>query len=158
MPQIEARLAEMGFVLPPPFTYPKANRCGCVRSGNILFLSGHGLALPDLPGVRQRGRVGVELSEAEGVATARAVALTMLATIKAEIGDLDLVRRVIRLFGMVNCEAGFERMPVIIDGASDLFLDLFGPRIGQHARTAVGQIALPHRMAVEINGEFEVAG
>jgi enamine deaminase RidA (YjgF/YER057c/UK114 family) len=156
MGRIETKLKEMGYDLPPVFVYPSPNRCGCTRVGNVLYLSGHGLGLPLLPGVRQRGRVGAEISEAEGYATARAVALTMLSTVKAAIGDLDGVRKIVRLFGMVNCEQGFERMPAVIDGASDLFYELFGPEIGQHARSAVGQVSLPHRIAVEINGEIEV--
>jgi enamine deaminase RidA (YjgF/YER057c/UK114 family) len=89
----------------------------------------------------------------EGYATARAVALTMLATIKAHCGDLDRVKRVLRLFGMVNCTPDFVQMPQVIDGASDLFFELWG---APHARTAIGQTSLPRGIAVEVNGEFEL--
>jgi enamine deaminase RidA (YjgF/YER057c/UK114 family) len=97
-----------------------------------------------------------ELTIEEGYATARAVALSMLSSLKQELGDLDRVKRVIRLYGMVNVAPGFDRMPEVIDGASDFFYDLFGPKFGQHARTAVGVAELPHGIPVEINGEFEL--
>lgn len=158
MGNIEQRLNAMGFELPPPFTFPKNNRTGCTQAGNLLLLSGHGLELPKLDGVRQTGKFGVDITLDEGYATARAVALTMLATIKAHTGDLDRVKRVLRLFGMVNCTPDFTQMPQVIDGASDLFFELWGPGNGKHARTAVGQAALPRGIAVEINGEFELHG
>jgi enamine deaminase RidA (YjgF/YER057c/UK114 family) len=157
MHAIEAKLTQMGYTVPPAFVFPKKNRRGCVRVGNILYVSGHGLDLPKLPGVRQTGKFGVDVSDEEGYATARAVALTMLASIKQEIGDLDRVRQVVRLFGMCNCTPDFVKMPQIIDGASDLFYELYGPVAGSSARTAVGMASLPRGIAVEINGEFEVA-
>jgi len=156
MDAIEARLQAMGYSLPPPFVFPKKNRRGCVRSGNVLYLSGHGLELPKLPGVRQTGKFGVDITEEEGYATARAVMLTMLATIKAEVGSLDRVSQVIRIFGMCNATPDYALMPQVIDGASDLLYELFGPEAGCHARSAVGMATLPRGMAVEINGEFEV--
>lgn len=155
---IEARLKALGYELPPPFTFPKNNRTGCTQSGKVLFLSGHGLALPPLPGVRQTGKFGVDITVEEGYATARAVALTMMATLKARCGgDLDRVRRVLRLFGMCNCTPDFGQQPGVIDGASDLFYEVWGPEFGRHARSAVGHVALPRGIAVEINGEFELA-
>ena len=154
--KIEAKLRQMGYELPPPFTFPKNNRTGCTQAGNVLFLSGHGLGLPKLQGVRQAGKFGVDISVEEGYATARAVALTMLATVKAHCGDLDRVKRVLRLFGMCNCTPDFAQQPQVIDGASDLLFELFGPQAGQHARSAVGHVALPRGIAVEINGEFEL--
>jgi enamine deaminase RidA (YjgF/YER057c/UK114 family) len=156
MSKIEKRLNDLGYELPPPFVFPKNNRTGCTQTGNLLLLSGHGLDLPKLAGVRQTGKFGVDITVEEGYATARAVALTMLATIKAHCGDLDRVRRVLRLFGMCNCTPEFAQMPQVIDGASDLFFELWGPEFGKHARTAVGQAALPRGIAVEINGEFEL--
>ena len=153
---IEARLLQMGYSLPAPFVFPRANRTGCTQAGNILYLSGHGLDLPLLPGVRQTGKFGVDITVEEGHATARAVALTMLATIKAHCGSLDCVRRVLRLFGMVNCTPDFGQQPQVIDGASDLLFELFGPDAGKHARSAVGHVSLPRGIAVEINGEFEL--
>lgn len=151
--RLEAKLRQMGYELPPPFTFPKNNRVGCTQTGQVLFLSGHGLDLPKLAQVRQTGRFGVDITVEEGYATARAVALTMLATAKAHCGDLDRVKRVLRLFGMCNCTADFAQQPQVIDGASDLFFELFG---SPHARSAVGHAALPRGIAVEINGEFEV--
>ena len=156
MGTIEAKLKAMGYTLPPPFTFPKNNRTGCTQIGNLLLLSGHGLELPKLPGVRQTGKFGVDITVEEGYATARAVALTMMATIKAHTGDLDRVKRVLRLFGMCNCTPDFAQPPQIIDGASDLFFELWGPQFGKHARSAVGQVSLPRGIAVEINGEFEI--
>ena len=156
MSKIELRLQQMGYELPPVFVFPKNNRTGCTQTGSLLLLSGHGLELPKLPGVRQTGKFGVDISVEDGYATARAVALTMLATIKAHCGDLDRVQRVLRLFGMCNCTPDFTQPPQVIDGASDLFFELWGPDYGKHARTAVGQVALPRGIAVEINGEFEL--
>jgi len=149
----EARLREMGYELPPPFTFPKNNRVGCTQAGNVLFLSGHGLNLPKLPQVRQAGKFGADITLEEGYATARAVALTMLATVKAHSGNLDRVKRVLRLFGMCNCTPDFAQHPQVIDGASDLLFELFG---SPHARSAVGHVSLPRGIAVEINGEFEL--
>jgi enamine deaminase RidA (YjgF/YER057c/UK114 family) len=157
MHAIEMKLKQMGYTLPEPFVFPKKNRRGAVRVGNILYVSGHGLNLPALPGVRQTGKFGVDMTDDEGYATARAVALTILATLKEELGDLDRVRQVVRLFGMCNVTPDYVKMPQIIDGASDLFYELYGPVAGCHARTAVGMAALPRGMAVEVNGEFEVA-
>ena len=122
--------------------------------GNIIFVSGHGAHHPDMK-YREKGKLGADMTVAEGQVTARAAAVTILSTLKAEVGDLDQIRRVIRLFGMVNCTPDFPDMPAVIDGASDLFLELFGPEFGCHARSAVGQANLPRGQAIEINGEFE---
>lgn len=92
----------------------------------------------------------------EGKLTARVAALAILATVKQEVGDLDRVRRVIRLFGMVNSTPEFPDMPAVVYGASDLMLELFGPDYGCHARSAVGQVNPPRGQPVEINGEFEI--
>lgn len=97
-----------------------------------------------------------EVSVEEAYQTARAVALSMLSSLKQQVGDLDRVTRVVRLFGMVNSAPNFDRQPAVIDGASDLFLELWGPVYGQHARSAVGMAELPRRIPVEINGEFEL--
>jgi enamine deaminase RidA (YjgF/YER057c/UK114 family) len=157
MSKIEKKLAEMGYHLPQPFKFPNPNRTGCVQVGSILFVSGHGRDLPALPSVRHIGKVPAEVSEQEAYATARAVGLSMLASVKQHLGDLDRIKRVVRLFGMVNVSPGFDRMPQVIDGASDFFFELFGPVHGQHARSAIGVAELPHRIPVEINGEFEVS-
>lgn len=156
MSAIEDKLKELGLELPAPKVFDKPNRTGCVQVGNILYVSGHARELGDLPGAKRRGKVGSEISEADGYITARAVALGILSTLKAHTGDLDRVKRVVRLFGMVNAAPNFERMAHVIDGASDLFYEVFGPESGQHARSAVGVAELPHRAPVEINGEFEM--
>jgi enamine deaminase RidA (YjgF/YER057c/UK114 family) len=156
MSAVEERLEKMGLTLPPPVKFPAANRTAAVLSEGLLLLSGHGFGLPNLPGVRQRGKVGSEVSEQEGYATARAVALTMISTIKNVVGDLDKVTRVIRIVGLVNSAPNFERQSAVIDGASDLFYEAFGPEIGQHARAAIGVAELPQRFAVEIMGDFRV--
>ena len=156
MSEIEQRIKSMGFELPAPFKFPSANRTGCVLVGSILFVSGHGRDLPSLPGVRHAGKVPAQVSVEEGYATARAVALSMFASLKQELGDLDRVKRLVRLFGMVNASPGFGLMPNVIDGASDFFYEVLGPINGKHARTAIGVAELPHGIAVEINGEFEV--
>ncbi|WP_137176487.1 RidA family protein [Roseomonas sp. AR75] len=156
MDATEKRLADLGYTLPEPFRFPKPNRTGCVRVGNLLLISGHGRNLPALPGVRASGRVGADMTIEEGYATARATALSILSSVKMEIGSLDRVKRVARLFGMVKVAAGFDHMPEVIDGASDLMFELFGPERGRHARTAVGMYELPHGIAVEINGEMEI--
>ena len=117
---------------------------------------GHGRDLPSLPNVKHAGKVGRDLTVEEGYATARAVGLSILASLKQQLGDLDRIKRVVRLFGMVNAAPGFDQMPQVIDGASDFFYELFGPENGQHARSAVGLAELPHGIPVEINGEFEL--
>ena len=155
MGEIEKKLAELGYALPTPHQYA-TNRTGAVQVGTMLYVSGHGVNLPELPGVRQRGKVGSEVSEDEGHATARAVALMMLATIKKHVGDLDRVKRVVKLLGIVNSAPNFERQPFVINGASDLFYELWGPEFGEHARSAIGVAELGGRMPVEIEGIFEL--
>jgi enamine deaminase RidA (YjgF/YER057c/UK114 family) len=154
MSGVEDKLKAMGLTLPAPRKFPSPNRRGCVRVGSIIYVSGHGAHHPDMK-CREIGKLGADMSIEEGKLTARVAALTMLATVKAEVGDLDRIRRVIRLFGMVNCTPDFGDMPAVIDGASDLLLDLFGPEYGCHARSAVGQVNLPRGQAIEINAEFE---
>ncbi|MGE0626580.1 MAG: RidA family protein [Hyphomicrobiaceae bacterium] len=155
MSAIEDKIKAMGYALPPPFKFPNPNRTGCVVVGPVVFVSGHGRDLTG-PGVKPVGKVGRDLTVEEGYVTARAVALSIVSSLKQELGDLDRVKRVIRLFGMVNAQPGFDRMPQVIDGASDFFYELFGPQYGQHARSAVGMAELPHGIPVEINGEFEI--
>lgn len=156
MSRLENKLAEMGFALPRAWPYPSPNRTAVVQVGPILYVSGHGPGLPDLPGVRQKGKVGVDVTVEEGQATARAVMLMILASLKEFTGDLDRVKRVVRLFGMVNGGPEFRDYPKVIDGASDFVYALWGPEFGQHARTAIGAGGLPHDIVVEINGEFEI--
>jgi enamine deaminase RidA (YjgF/YER057c/UK114 family) len=114
--------------------------------------------LPDLPGIRHKGKVGLDVTVEEGYATARTVMLMIVASLKKFTGDLDRVKRVVRLYGMVNGESNFRDYPKVIDGASDFVYELWGPQFGQHARTAIGAGGLPHDIVVEINGEFEISG
>jgi enamine deaminase RidA (YjgF/YER057c/UK114 family) len=152
---IEERLKRMGLELPPVRKFPSPNRRGCVVVGNIAFVSGHGPHHPKMQ-IRVAGKLGADMSIEEGQLAAKAAALAILATVKAEVVSLDKVKRVIRLFGMVNSTPDFPDMPKVIDGASDLFYELFGSDYGCHARTAVGMANLPRGQAVEINGEFEI--
>jgi len=154
---MENKLAKMGLRLPPVHPYPSPNRIPCVQVGNILFLGGHSTARhPLMLGAKNTGKVGTEVTEQEAYVAARAVALQILASIKARVSDLDRVKRVIRLHGMVNSAPGFERQFAVIDGASDLFFELWGPERGAHARSAVGVAELPRRSILEIVGEFEL--
>lgn len=152
--EIEEKLAKLGLTLPPPFQYPSPNRTGCVQVGTLLFISGLGPA--EIVGVKMRGKVGDEVSEEEATKAAQVAALSMLSSIKSQIGDLNKVKRVVKILGMVNSSAGFDRQFAVIDGASDLFLELWGPEHGQHARAAVGMFELPRRIPVEIEGIFEL--
>ena len=156
MSKLEAKLAQMGYRLPAPFQFPNPNRTGCIQVGTIVFVSGHGRDLPTELGAKPHGKIPGDLTVEEGYVTARAVALSMLSSLKHRLEDLDRVKRVVRLFGMVNASPGFSEMPKVIDGASDFFFELFGPVNGQHARSAVGMAELPHQIPVEINGEFEL--
>ena len=154
---LEDKLVTMGYALPKPWPYPSPNRTAVVRVGSILFVSGHGPGLPNLPDVRHKGKVGIDVTLEEGQATARAVMLMILASLKEFTGNLDRVKRVVRLYGMVNGGPDFRDYPKVIDGASDFVYELWGPKFGQHARTAIGAGGLPHDIVVEINGEFEIS-
>jgi enamine deaminase RidA (YjgF/YER057c/UK114 family) len=125
-------------------------------AGSIVFVSGHGRYNGPTPGIKIVGKLGRDLTIEEGYAAARLVALSILSSLKQELGELDRVKRIVRLMGMVNVAPGFDRMPEVIDGASDFFYEVLGPKNGQHARTAVGLAELPHGIPVEINGEFEL--
>lgn len=149
----EARLAELGIELPAA-GQPVANYRMAVRSGNLLFVAGHGPAQRD--GVKVRGKVGADLDLAEAREAARLVGVNLLATVREELGSLDAVGRVVKLLGMVNCAPGFDQTPEVIDGCSDLLVDVFGPEAGSHARSAVGMAELPYGLAVEIEMIVEV--
>ena len=157
MGKIERKLGKMGLEIPPTHPYPSPNRTSAVQVGNLLFLSGHGTGRQAMPlNIKQYGKVGGNVSEQEAYVCAKAAALCMLASIKKAVGDLDRVRRVVRLYGMVNCAPDFDRHMAVIDGASDLFYELWGPQFGQHARAAVGIAGLPRGAVLEIMGEFEL--
>lgn len=142
----------MGLELPPA-AKPVANYVSAVRTGNLVYLSGHGPLRND--GTMITGKVGADLTPEEGYEAARRVALGLLGSLKAEIGNLDKVRRVVKLLGMVNCTPDFIDQPKVINGASDLLVKVFGDK-GKHARSAVGMNSLPMNISVEIEMIVEV--
>ncbi len=150
---IEARLAALGLVL-PPVSRPVANYLGCKRSGNVLYVGGHGPVGAE--GIVVRGKVGGNVTLEQGREAARLTALSMLATVRAELGSLDRVAQIVKVLGMVNCAPGFNRTPEVIDGCSDLLVAVFG-ETGRHTRSAVGMAELPFDIAVEIEMVLEVA-
>jgi enamine deaminase RidA (YjgF/YER057c/UK114 family) len=147
----EARLAELGIELPPA-PRPLGSYVTAVRTGNLVFTSGHG---PSGPAGIVTGRVGADLDVAAGQEAARLTALNLLATLRAELGSLDAVARIVKVLGMVNCPADFADHPSVINGCSDLLVSVFGDN-GRHARSAVGMGSLPFNMAVEIELVAEV--
>lgn len=150
--KVEQKLAELGLAL-PPVRPPAGTYLPAVRSGDLVFLAGHGPGRPD--GSFITGRLGDGLSVEQGYEAARTTALALLASLKSEIGDLDRVRRIVKVFGMVRCTPEFGEQPAVINGASDLFVELYGDA-GRHARSAVGMMALPMGIAVEIEMVVEV--
>jgi enamine deaminase RidA (YjgF/YER057c/UK114 family) len=150
----EARLREMKITLPEP-AKPVANYVGAVRTGNLLFLAGHGPVRPDgTPSVQ--GKLGEGISVEQGYQVAREVGMSLLATARASLGSLDKVKRVVKVLGMVNSARDFADQPKVINGASDLIVTVFGEAIGRHARSAVGMAALPMGIPVEIEMILEV--
>ena len=148
----EAKLVELGLKLPEQ-PKPVANYVPTVRAGNLLFVSGHGPY--DDGKIKVAGKLGRELTVDEGYQVARNVAMNCLASIKAELGDLDRVKRFVKLLGMVNCTEDFREPPKVINGCSDLLVELYGDA-GKHARSAVGMQALPFAIPVEIEMIVEV--
>ena len=148
----EARLKELKIEL-PTLGKPIANYVHVVRTGNLLFLSGKGPS--DVNGKYITGKVGKDLTIEEGQKAARLTAINQLAVLKAELGDLNKVKRIVKVLGMVNCEADFKDHPKVINGFSDLMVEVFGEK-GKHARSAVGMYSLPMNMAVEIELVVEV--
>src|SRR5262245_24428593 len=142
---IEARLAELAITLPPVFP-PVGNYLGCKRVGDLLYVGGHG---PVTPSGVIRGKLGGSITLEQGREAARATALSMLATVRAELGSLDRVRQIVKVFGMVNCAPGFNRTPEVIDGCSDVLVAIFGDA-GRHTRSAVGMAELPFDICVEL--------
>ncbi len=142
---ISERLTELGIALPPVFP-PAGNYLACVVDDGLVHVGGHG----PIDGDRiVRGKVGGDLSLEEGRAAARLTALSILATLDTELGDLDRIERIVKVFGMVNVAPGFNQTPAVIDGCSDLLVEVFG-EAGRHTRSAVGLAELPFDIAVEI--------
>ncbi len=151
---VEKKLAELGVTLHTPAT-PVANYVGFVRTGNLLVVSGQVCFDPD-GNLVAKGKLGADVSVEDGQKAARACAINLLAQIKAALGDLDKVQRVVRLGGFVNAVPSFLDGPKVLNGASDLMVMAFGDK-GRHARTTVGVSVLPMDAAVEVEGIFEVA-
>jgi enamine deaminase RidA (YjgF/YER057c/UK114 family) len=149
---IEKKLEELGIALPTPAA-PVANYVGFVRSGNLLFVSGQ-ICLAN-GALVAAGKLGGAVSVEQGQAAARACAINVLAQLKAALGDLDKVARVVRLGGFVNAAPDFLDAPKVMNGASDLMVAVFGDK-GRHARTTVGVAVLPADSAIEVEGIFEV--
>ena len=143
---VEQRLQELGITIGQPGR-PVANYVGAVRTGNLVFISGHGPRRPE--GGSVTGKLGSDLTVEQGYEAAKLCMLACLASLQAEIGDLNRVRRIVKLLGMVNCAEDFLDPPRVINGASDLLVSLFGES-GRHARSAVGMQQLPGNIAVEV--------
>jgi enamine deaminase RidA (YjgF/YER057c/UK114 family) len=148
----EQRLQELGIELATP-TSPMANYVNAVRTGNLLYLAGKGPGLPGKP--LPIGKVGRDLTVEQAYGHARETGLSLIAVMKAELGDLDRVKRIVKVLGMVNAIPEFGNQPEVINGCSDLFVEVFGDR-GRHARSAVGMGSLPRGIPVEIEVIVEV--
>ena len=155
MADIEARLEELGIKLPAEVPPPIANYVPGVRVGNLIFLSGLGPAERE-NGTAPSGKVGRDLTQEEGYEAARLTGINILARMRGEAGSLNNVKRVVKLLGMVNCDPEFNQQPAVINGCSDLFVEVFGDA-GRHARSAVGMASLPNDIPVEIEVIIEVA-
>jgi len=146
----ESNLKQKNIVLPNP-PKPVANYVRAVRTGNLLYTAGSGPG-PTCP----RGKVGRDLTVEQGYQAAREVGLNLLAVVRENLGSLDKVKRVVKVLGMVNSAEGFGDQPKVINGFSDLMVEVFGEEIGKHARSAVGMAELPSNIPVEIEMILEV--
>ncbi|MCO6487378.1 MAG: RidA family protein [Phaeodactylibacter sp.] len=151
-PDIEKRLEELGIELPEAAT-PVANYVNAVRAGNLLFLAGKGPNKPE--GGYVTGKLGESLTVEEGYAAARLTGISQLAVLKAELGSLNKVKRIVKVTGMVNSTPDFTNHPEVVNGFSDLMVEVFGEK-GKHARAAVGMASLPRGIAVEVEMVVEV--
>lgn len=161
MAKVEDQLSALGLVLPAPVIPPP----GVVLPfqfvrlvGNRAFISGHGPLNADGSLALPFGKLGRELTVEQGYAAARLTALSILGSLKRALGDLDRISAWVRVFGMVNSAPGFNQQPNVINGFSDLILELYGPVVGAHARSAVGLAELPFGIPVEVEGEVEFTG
>ncbi len=159
MAKIEQKLSELGLTLPAPLQLP----AGAVLpfpwvriAGTRALISGHGPTNADGSLAHPLGKVGGDVSIKQAYASARLTALAILGSLKRELGDLDRIAAWSRIFGMVNSAPGFNRQPAVINGCTDLLIELFGRQIGAHARSAVGMAELPFNIPVEIEGEVEL--
>ena len=159
MSQIEDRIRTLGLVLPPQMQAPP----GIVLPfkfvrivGRRALISGHAPQNPDGTIAAPLGKVGRDVTPEQGYTAARLTRLSILGSLKRELGDLDRITAWARVFGMVNSAPGFQKQPNVINGFSDLILELFGPEVGAHSRSAIGVAELPFNIPVEIEGEVEI--
>jgi len=159
--KVEQRLQALGLVLPAALQLPP----GAVLPfpwvrvvGSRALISGHGPTIADGSLAQPLGKVGATVTLEQGYAAARLTGLAMLASLKRELGDLDRIACWVRVFGMVNSAPGFHRQPAVINGFTDLIVELFGTQAGAHARSAVGMAELPFDIPVEIEGEVSLVG
>ncbi len=159
MGRIEQRLTELGLALPPPLQAPP----GVVLPfpwvrvvGNRAFVSGHGPLAPDGSLAKPLGKVGADLTQDQATTAARLTGLAILSSLRHALGDLDRIEAWLRVFGMINAAPGFNRFPAVINGFSDVILEVFGPDVGAHARSAVGMAGLPFDIPVEIEAEVAI--
>ena len=159
MSKIEAKLKDLGYELPAPLVLPPGISLPFpwIRvHGNRAFISGHGPQNPDGTLAKPLGKVGADLSLEQAQNAARLVGLSILSSLKRELGDLDRVTTWLRVLGMVNSAPGFDQQPNVINGFTHLIIDLYGEQRGKHARSAVGMAGLPMDIPVEIEGEVEI--
>ncbi|HEX6372972.1 MAG TPA: RidA family protein [Longimicrobium sp.] len=159
--RIEQRLRELGLVLPEPFQSPTGRPYpfSWVRvRGNRAYVSGHLPLAPDGSLAEPRGKVGAEVTPEHATEAARLAALAAIGSLGRALGDLDRVTAWLRVFGMVNVAPGFTQVAGVVNGSSDLLIEVFGPEVGGHARSAVGMAELPFGVAVEIEAEVEIDG
>lgn len=160
MSRIEHKLRSLDLSLPPPLSLPPgvALPFPWVRIvGRRVLISGHGPQTSDGSVAEPRGKVGRELTVEQGYQAAQLTALAILGSLQRAIGDLDRISGWVRVFGMVNVAPGFNRTPAVINGFSDLIIQLYGPEAGAHARSAIGVAELPFDIPVEIEGEVELS-
>lgn len=161
MPRIEEGLSRLGLALPPP-TRPPAGVVLPFQFVRVLgrraLISGHGPQNPDGSFAQPLGKVGREVTIEQGYLAARLTALSILGSLKRTLGSLDRIAAWVRVFGMVNSAPGFNQQPTVINGFSELIIELFGPEIGAHSRSAVGLAELPFDIPVEIEGEVALIG
>ncbi len=158
---IERRIAELGYALPPPISPPPGVVLpfeGAIVVGDRLVFSGHGPQAPDGTVSGPFGPVGAEITVEQAHAAAALTALSVIATVQRTIGDLDRVVGWTRIFGMVNVAPGFTATPAVINGFSDRVIEIFGPEVGAHTRSAVGMAELPFGIPVEVEGELAIGG
>lgn len=150
---VEKKLAELGLTLPARVA-PLANYVGAVKQGNAVYVSGH-VPLDAAGKPLRTGKIGREITPDEGYQLARHVGLMVLATLREAVGSLDHVTRVVKVVGLVNAPDDFTEHPRVVNGFSDLMVEVFGPEIGKHARSAIGVGSLPKGSAVEVEAVFQ---